>query len=713
MKYTSDGQDAWPAPTLIAGTMAGGINSGSAVAILPDGDIAATGFVTNNATNRDIFVGRFDSASGAPRWQLTFNGTPAGGNDTGTAITAAPDGDIVVAGNALLSPFSLASSFTVLRFDGSGSLRWAQSVEAGFFNVVRTVAIAPNGDVIAGGRLQIISGPDNSMLFVLAIEQNGNERWRYAAAGASRSLEANGIAFDIDGNPIVTGIAPNPAAITAFELLAFEKTTGGVLWKAPILGSLPLVHGGSAVVGVPGTNAVIAVGTIQNERTSSDITIARVTGGHEDWRALITGPGKRIDRDDNVLAMAVSSQQDAIALAGVSEKTCCTVEGDVREFRVAKVRKNGKTAWKFDFADPAPYQDNAALAVAFGADGEIYAAGRTCALGTTSCFTVVRLTKQGDEVWRAVIPGAAGRRGEARALVVDDADHAVIAAGVEPIAAGNLLAVYKLDADTGAIRWSYLSDVFGAANAMTMTARGTVAIAAQLFGRFAVLELDRQTGVSTSLVDLGGGEGQSIVYDTSRDQLVAGGIHFAGGGLSFSAAAKLDRDGTPLWSFDAQRANNGASTAAVAINPSDGAVGLVGWGFDAQSHRVMFDAMLLSASGQSLFTTTGRGAARAVDFAGANMIVAAQLDADQQFGPFNSAFAVLAFAQDGTEVWRRTAHGNVVGTNSASSLAIDNIRGTVFAAGAVTNSATRSDMFAVGLTFNGGDLPGFQSSSPE
>jgi len=711
MKFTADGQDAWPAPRLIAGSKPGGFNFGAAVAILPDGDIAATGLVSNNITNGDIFAGRFDSATGSPRWQTAINGSFGNGNDRGSAIAVAPNSDIVIGGSA--ASF-VGNSFALLRLSSAGSIRWTRSIEGGFANAASTVAIAPSGDVIAGGRVQPTSGPGNSTFFVLATDPDGNERWRYAAPGASFFLEARGVAFDSDGNPIVTGVIGDPAAITAFALLAFDKISGGVLWNLPILGSLPLVNAGADVVALQGTDTVIAVGTTQNERTSSDITVARVTDGHQEWRALITGPGKRIDRDDNALAIAVQPRQDAIALGGYSEKTCCTVEGTAHEFRVVKLRNNGRVAWKFDFPDAAPHQENSALAVAFGSGGEVYAAGRTCAWLDASCFTVVGLSRQGQEVWRTTIPGTAGHSGEARALAVDDDDRAVIAAGI----ADGALVVVKLDANTGAVLWSYSSAAFGPANALALTNRGTIAIA--LDGRFAVLELEKETGAVKTSTDLGTGSAQSIRYDDVRDQLVVGGFGtpFVGGDPfsgphAFLRAAKLNANGTSAWTFESP--TTGVFQAAVAVSGLDGAVGLVWTGWNTQFRKPLFAAALLDADGHQVFNSIAPGEARGVDFSGTTMIAVGQLDGplEQQFGPFESTFAVLAFAEDGAELWRRTAQGDGIGTNSASSVTVDDARGTIFAAGVVTNTATNADMFAVGLTSAGGDLPGGQPSSSE
>ena len=70
-----------------------------------------------------------------------------------------------------------------------------------------------------------------------------------------------------------------------------------------------------------------------------------------------------------------------------------------------------------------------------------------------------------------------------------------------------------------------------------------------------------------------------------------------------------------------------------------------------------------------------------------------------------SAAAIVSYSSAGVESWRRTFRGtSSFGEQSLSAVAIDDNHGLIYAAGVVTNESTFSDMFAVGLTFDGSDV---------
>ncbi len=113
MKFTGDGQDAWPAPQILSGTAAGGLNTASAVGVLPNGDIAVTGWLSNAGTGTDVVVGGFDGMTGARQWFRSLNDPRSTGNDFGETLSMTANGDIVVAGG-------MASDFSVFKISGSG-----------------------------------------------------------------------------------------------------------------------------------------------------------------------------------------------------------------------------------------------------------------------------------------------------------------------------------------------------------------------------------------------------------------------------------------------------------------------------------------------------------------------------------------------------------------------------------------------------------------
>jgi hypothetical protein len=698
MKFAGDGTNAWPSPQIVSGTSSDGLNSINAAGTLPNGDVAVAGSVLNTGSNFDLLVGRFDGRTGAALWLAALNDPAVNNNELGTALAIASNGDIV-AGGQTRGRFS-GGDFSVFRFSGSGTLLWGTTIDSGFFDAVRALAVGPGGDIVAGGTLQLPSG---SAFFVIDLDATGRERWRYSSAGPASFLEARALAFDGNGNPVATGLSQDSnLAATTFAVVALAKDTGTVLWKLPVVGTTPLQNEGHAIAVDAATGFAVAVGVTQNERTSFDMTAIGILNGAESWRRTVTGLQTRVDRDDAALALAVDPARNAIALAGFAQNSGTGLLGTPHEFRVVKLRKNGAIAWKYDFHDALPHFNNAALAIAVDPTGDFFAAGRTCSTSSTSCFTVVRVSAQGKELWRTVLPGS----GEADALVLDPQDGNVIVAGKltsTKSTGGTAFTVVKLDANTGRTLWpaSDEDSPLGSANALVLTTRGTVAVAGAVDGRFAVLEYSTGTGAIVARGALLNGQALSVAFDSREGSVVAVGQRPSSTLLgSQLTVAKFDSAGTAIWSRDFGDSNSTSIGVSVAVNQNIGTIAVGG-----TLNRGTSTTLLLESDGRERWrsqNSVGLGTDRtnAVAFAGNTVIAAGQL-ADGN----DVVFQVTGFADDGTEAWRRAFRGSSEsGEGAAAAVALDESRRSIFVAGVVVNNPTGPDMFAAGLDFNGDDL---------
>jgi hypothetical protein len=548
--------------------------------------------------------------------------------------------------------------------------------------------------------LQPPSGPNSSAFVVVDLDATGRERWRYSSPGPASFLEARALAFDSSGNPVATGLSQDSnMAATTFAVVALAKDTGTVLWKLPVVGTAPLQNEGHAIAVDSATGFAVAVGVTQNERTSFDMTAIGILNGTESWRRTVTGLQTRVDREDAALALAVDPVRNAIAVAGFAQNSGAGLLGTPHEFRVVKLRKNGAIAWKYDFHDALPHFNNAALAIAVDPTGDFFAAGRTCSTSSTSCFTVVRVSRQGKELWRTVLPGS----GEADALVLDPQDRNVIVAGTLTSAKGTAFAVVKLDANTGRTLWpaSIEDSPLGSANALVLTTRGTVAVAGAVEGRFAVLEYSTGTGAIVARGALLNGQALSVGFDSRDGSVVAVGQRPSSTLLgSQLTVAKFDGAGTAIWSRDFGDSNSTSIGVSVAVNQNTGSIAVGG-----TLNRGTSTALLLESDGRERWRSQDSNAfdtdrTNAVAFAGNTVIAAGQLaDGD------GVVFRVTGFADDGTEAWRRTFRGSSEsGEGAAAAVAVDSPRNAIFVAGVVANNPTGPDMFAAGLDFNGNDL---------
>jgi uncharacterized delta-60 repeat protein len=695
MKFTADGQDAWPLPQVFAGSAANGFNSAQALDNLPGGDLAVVGSLANTGSNHDAIVARFDGSTGERRWLALLNHPVANGDDFGSAVSVSADGDIVGAGS-MFSGGVTFRDFIVFRLSESGTLLWLKALDRGFSDTARTVAIGPDGNVVAGGRLEPSSGANSSIFFVVGLRgTDGAERWRYESAGVAAQLEARDIALDANGNPVVTGLGAAAGALSAFTVMALDRDAGTVLWNAPIVGNVPLVNEGRVVVADRTRNAVIAAGVTQNDRQSFDLTVSHFINGREDWRQVINGRGKRLDRQDAAVALAVDARTGSLAIAGSSQNTGGGILGTPGDFTIAKIRKTGEAGWKYDFVDRLPHLANLALAVTIAPSGSIFGAGRTCDVSLTSCFTVVGTSRIGKEMWRTIVLGAVPGRDEARAITIDPKDGNIIAAGTVHSSTGPTFAVVKLDSQTGSLIWSSPSAP-GAAHALVLTSRATVAVAGHLAGNLAVVEFDTVTGTPVAVgVRPGFGAAYSVAFDAKKGTVVASGSAPAGPLGTAIGVAKFDAAGTLLWSTTVGNLSSfGTIQGGLAIHQDTGVIAVAG-----QVPAIT----LLDSDGMQLWQTASEaGSAAAVSFAGSNVVAVGQIrDVEGRW-----AFTVSAFSADGTVLWRRAFQGTAdFGLDGAAAVAVDDARGSIYATGTLTNDQTASDMFVVGLTFDGSDIP--------
>jgi len=554
-------------------------------------------------------------------------------------------------------------------------------VHHGSTDVPLAVAVAPNGDVVAGGTITPQATSSTGSFFVASLNgTNGVERWQFVDSGTNPYVEARAIAFDAGGNAVVTGFGVASNVLSAFTVVALDRDSGGVLWNLPIAGTTSLANQGYAIASDPIANVIVAAGVTQNERTSSDTTVTHITDGHEDWRQVITGRGKRYDRRDGALALAIHPRNGTLVMAGYTENSGGSVLGSPSDFSLVKIRTNGTKAWKYDYADQQPHTANHALAVAVSTTGDVFAGGRTCLNGPPSCFTVVRVDQRGHEVWRSSIVTDIGR---ASFVALDPQDGNVIAAGVLP----GTLSVVKLDAASGAVLWtSSLNGSFGAASAATLTNRGTVAVARG----GTIREFDTTNGILVSSATVPFSV-NAMAFDAREGAIVVGGRQQPDPFQSSMAVAKIDAAGIVLWSFVVPASGPGG-VSSIAVHGTTGTIAVAG----------LPAVLALDANGTELWRRTDLASANGVAFAGGNIVAVGQATIDRR-----NVFLIQAIAENGTEAWRRELRGTAdFGEDSGSTIIVDEARAAIYAAGVVTNVRTGPDMFAVGLTFDGLDLPG-------
>jgi hypothetical protein len=197
----------------------------TSIAVGPEGQVALTGSFDRqidfgggplaSAGIEDIFVAALDDAS-APLWS---GRTGSYGSQSGQAIAAAPNGDVILAGN-FIGDISFghgqvnanSQSVFLTRFDPGGVELWSKKLGGSGGSVfVSGLALAPDGDIVIGGwfygETNLGGGPLSSpgqASFVARFDAEGNHVYSLGFGGSGNQV--NAVSVDATGAVLVTGI---------------------------------------------------------------------------------------------------------------------------------------------------------------------------------------------------------------------------------------------------------------------------------------------------------------------------------------------------------------------------------------------------------------------------------------------------------------------------------------------------------------------------
>jgi uncharacterized delta-60 repeat protein len=213
-----------------------GIQSGSAVAVQPDGKILVAG--TTFLPAPDFIVARFLNPQGTsdPSFGSANGGATVdfGGSDFGHAMVVQPDGKILLAGNTDVNG---TADFAVARLlsDGSPDNSFGQGGKAifdlGGSDHANAMALQPDGKIIVAGDRLIGSSDD---IAVVRLQPNGTLDSTFGQAGTSiidlgRNEVANSVALQSDGKIILAGTSTSSAGsdMLVVRLLGDPVASGG------------------------------------------------------------------------------------------------------------------------------------------------------------------------------------------------------------------------------------------------------------------------------------------------------------------------------------------------------------------------------------------------------------------------------------------------------------------------------------------------------
>ena len=196
----------------------------NAVAFDRIGDVVAVG--ASGGASKDFAVAKLAGRSGSLRWQHVIRGSARTFYDSeeetnvhpvheGLALAMVPSGDVIAGG--YLQNLKTSEDFFVVKLAGrGGSERWRRVIKGvgiDYRDERRTtrkvedrasvLALDPQGDVVAAGRIQV-PGVCLGLGVVKLAWRNGEELWRFQ--GCEGAGMASSVALDADGHPVVAAV---------------------------------------------------------------------------------------------------------------------------------------------------------------------------------------------------------------------------------------------------------------------------------------------------------------------------------------------------------------------------------------------------------------------------------------------------------------------------------------------------------------------------
>ena len=345
-----------------------------------DGNVYAAGFSESTATGRDFTVISLTSAD-TERWVYRYNG-PGNGADWANSVVYGLDGNVYAAGVSAGS--GTAQDFTVISLTADGEERWVYRVDGAAHarDEASSIVYGPDGNVYAAG---VSTGSGTSQDFtVISLTADGGERWVHKYDGTLGADWANSIVYGTDGNLYAAGYSADSLHNRPFAVVSLTAA-GAERWVY----RYTAVGEAYSIVGDTDGNLYVA-GASTGSGTGQDFTVIGLTStGGERWAYRYNGPG-----DSSDLARSIACGADGnLYAAGYS-----TTSGTDQDFAVISLTPTGGGRWVYRYDGPGNGADWA-NSIVCGLDGNVYAAGISTGSGTSQDFTVISLTSAGTERW--------------------------------------------------------------------------------------------------------------------------------------------------------------------------------------------------------------------------------------------------------------------------------------------------------------------------
>ena len=310
------------------------------------------------------------------------------------------------------------------------------------------LAIDSSGNVVITGVSSDTLGGKNIRTIKYAA-MTGSELWNVAYDGTAGNSadEANAVAFDQDGNVIVTGTSQDASGGKNIRTIKYSGVTGAVLWSSFFEGMSGFDDVGYSIALDANRNVFVA--GYSKDAGPSAISIRTMkyaaADGMQQWTASHRGPQST---NGKAFSVAVDPAGNAIVAATSADV------GESDNFRTIKYNGiSGAEIWNVGYNGTSGVNDSGA-ALAIDSVGDIVVTGMSKeGAGAASTFTVRTIKYRGSDggqLWSVGYPGAGGIFASGSAVAIDAAKNPFVTGYSTDPGQGTNIRTIKYLGSTGA-----------------------------------------------------------------------------------------------------------------------------------------------------------------------------------------------------------------------------------------------------------------------